>query len=190
MDRFKDQRRPKYNGKESPNEDDDHSLEEEDGGTPEPFGGAKVRRKASRYREHSGDYLHSSLIDEDSRETRLALLHSHRDTSIRFTDKVLKFTGSGKMKRLIFILTDFAIYLIDPETEAMTRRIALAAVEKITRKTELVQVLVDVTKSASDYELEVLISNRFEYNASASLVKEVSFEETEGLNEHTHFESI
>lgn len=53
------------------------------------------------------------------------------DTSIRFTDKVLKFTGSGKMKRLIFILTDFAIYLIDPETEAMTRRIALAAVEKM-----------------------------------------------------------
>lgn len=78
MDRFKDQRRPKYNSKESPNEDDDHSLEEEDGGTPEPFGGAKVRRKAFRYREHSGDYLHSSLIDEDSRETRLALLHSHR----------------------------------------------------------------------------------------------------------------
>ncbi|CAN6869211.1 hypothetical protein Bca4012_044571 [Brassica carinata] len=190
MDRFKDQRWPKYNDKESPNEDDDHSLEEEDGGTSEPFGGAKVRRKNSRYREHSGDYLHSSLIDEDSRETRLALLHSHRDTSIRFTDKVLKFTGSGKMKRLIFILTDFAIYLIDPETEAMTRRIALAAVEKITQKTELVQVLVDVTKSASDYELEVLICNRFEYNASTSLVKEVSFEETEGLNEHTHFESI
>lgn len=106
------------------------------------------------------------------------------DTSILFADKVLKFTGSGKMKRRIFILTDFAIYLIDPETEAMTRRIALAAVEKMclsklsdnffaviipteydlfmasTRKTELVQVMVDVTKSASDYELEVLLSNR------------------------------
>ena len=106
------------------------------------------------------------------------------DTSILFADKVLKFTGSGKMKRRIFILTDFAIYLIDPETEAMTRRIALSSVEKMclsklsdnffaiiipteydlfmasTRKTELVQVMVDVTKSASDYELEVLLSNR------------------------------
>ncbi|CAH8324710.1 unnamed protein product [Eruca vesicaria subsp. sativa] len=125
------------------------------------------------------------------------------DTSIRFADKVLKFTGSGKMKRRIFILTDFAIYLIDPETEGMTRRIGLAAVEKVclsklsdnffaviipteydlfmasTRKTELVQVMVDVTKTASDYDLEVLLSNRFEYNASASLVKEVSFEESE-----------
>jgi hypothetical protein len=49
-----------------------------------------------------------------------------------------------------------------------------------TRKTELVQVMVDVTKSASDYDLELLLSNRFEYNASASLVKEVSFEEAEG----------
>lgn len=35
-----------------------------------------------------------------------------------------------------------------------------------------------------------IVHSRFEYNASASLVKEVSFEETEGLNEHTHFESI
>ena len=79
MYRFKDRRRPKYDGEKSPTEDDDHSLQEEDGGNPEPFGGAKVRKKASRYRERCGDYLHSSLIDEDSRETRLALLHSHYD---------------------------------------------------------------------------------------------------------------
>ncbi|XP_010442888.1 PREDICTED: myosin IB heavy chain isoform X2 [Camelina sativa] len=204
MDRSKVQRRPKYDGDESPppdfdGGDEDHGAGDVDGGDQTPFAGGKVRRKASRFREHRGDYLHVS-----TRPGLMRILEKQGDTSILFADKVLKFTGSGKMKRRIFILTDFAIYLIDPETEAMTRRIALAAVEKMclsklsdnffaiiipteydlfmasTRKTELVQVMVDVTKSASDYELEVLLSNRFEYNASASLVKEVSFQESEG----------
>ncbi|CAL9243362.1 unnamed protein product [Arabidopsis halleri] len=196
MDRFKEQKGPPpdFDGG-----DEDRSVGEVDGGDHTPFAGGKVRRKASRYREHRGDYLHVS-----SRPGLMRILEKQGDTSILFADKVLKFTGSGKMKRRIFILTDFAIYLIDPETEAMTRRIALAAVEKVclsklsdnffaiiipteydlfmasTRKTELVQVMVDVTKSASDYDLEVLLSNRFEYNASASLVKEVSFEESQG----------
>lgn len=65
MDRFKEQRRPKFDGEESPpadvdGGDEDHGVAEEDGGTPEPFAGGKVRRKASRYREHRGDYLHVS----------------------------------------------------------------------------------------------------------------------------------
>lgn len=88
------------------------------------------------------------------------------------------------MKRRILLITDFAIYIVDPDTDALKRRIALAAVEKLclselsdnffsiiipteydllmasTRKTEIVIVLVDATKSASDYELEVSLSNR------------------------------
>lgn len=87
------------------------------------------------------------------------------------------------MKRRILLITDFAIYLVDPETDALKRRIALAAVEKMclselsdnffaiiipseydllmasTRKTEIVTVLVQATKGASE-ELEVAFSNR------------------------------
>lgn len=79
------------------------------------------------------------------------------------------------------MITDFALYIIDPDTDALKRRIALAAVEKLclselgdnflaiiipteydvllasTRKTEIVDALVE---SASDYELDVLRSNR------------------------------
>lgn len=108
------------------------------------------------------------------------------------------------MKRRIFFVTDFAIYIVDPESDSLKRRIALAAVDKIllselndnffaiiipteydllmasTRKTEIVTVLVEATKNASDYELEVVFSNRFEYNAAANLVKEIQFEEVEG----------
>lgn len=88
------------------------------------------------------------------------------------------------MKKRILVITDFAIYLVDPEADVLKRRIALAAVERLclsklsdnffaiiipteydclmasTRKTEIVNVLVEVTKSTSDYELEVVFSNR------------------------------
>ncbi|KAL6574513.1 hypothetical protein OROMI_011798 [Orobanche minor] len=157
----------------------------------EPFMGVEARRKASRHRDYIGDYL-----DVQSR--------NKCDGKVLFADKVLKFTGSGKMKRRILLITDFAIYVVDPNSDVLKRRIALAAVKKLclselsdnffaiiipteydllmasTRKTEIVTVLADATKSASDYELEVFLSNRFEYNAAAKVVKEVQFEEAEG----------
>ncbi|XP_057774268.1 uncharacterized protein LOC130993407 [Salvia miltiorrhiza] len=165
----------------------------------EPFMGVKVRRKASRLRDYQGDY-----IDVQSRPHLMKILEKQGDRKVLFADKVIKFTGSGKMKRRILLITDFAIYIADPDTDALKRRIALAAVEKLclselsdnffaiiipteydllmasTRKTEIVTVLVDATKSASDYELEVALSNRFEYNAAAEVVKTVQFEEVEG----------
>ncbi|KAJ4705894.1 myosin heavy chain-related [Melia azedarach] len=164
----------------------------------EPFMGMKVRRKASLHRDYKGDYL-----DVPSHPYLMKILQKQGDKQVIFADKVLKFTGSGKMKRRILLITDFAIYLVDPETDALKRRIALAAVEKMclselsdnffaiiipseydllmasTRKTEIVTVLVEATKSASE-ELEVAFSNRFEYHAAAEMVKEVEFEEVEG----------
>ncbi|KAH7557748.1 hypothetical protein ACOSP7_027619 [Xanthoceras sorbifolium] len=164
----------------------------------EPFMGMKVRRKASFHRDYKGDYL-----DVPSRPYLMKILQKQGDNQVLFADKVLKFTGSGKMKRRILLISDFAIYLVDPETDSLKRRIALAAVEKIclselsdnffaiiipteydllmasTRKSEIVTVLVEATKGASE-ELEVAFSNRFEYHAAAELVKEVQFEEVEG----------
>ncbi|PSS28567.1 Myosin heavy chain IB like [Actinidia chinensis var. chinensis] len=165
----------------------------------EPFMGVKVRRKASRHRDYRGDY-----IDVPSRPYVMKILDKQGDKQVLFADRVLKFTGSGKMKRRILLITDFAIYVIDPEKDALKRRIALAAVDKLclselsdnffsiiipteydmlmasTRKTEIVTVLVEAIKNTSDYELEVVFANSFEYNASADLVKEVQFEEVEG----------
>ncbi|XP_027942373.1 uncharacterized protein LOC114196067 isoform X2 [Vigna unguiculata] len=113
-------------------------------------------------------------------------------------DKVLKFTGSGKMKYRYLMITDFAVYLIDPATDSLRRRIALAAVEKIcvseltdnfliviipteydlliasARKNEIITAFVEA------YEPEVVSSNRFEYNASSDLVKQIEFEQIEG----------
>lgn len=100
------------------------------------------------------------------------------DQIVLFADKVLKFTGSGKMKCRILLITDFAIYIVDPETDSLKRRIALAAVEKIylselsdnflaviipteydlliasARKNEIITAFVEA------YELDVVSSNR------------------------------
>ncbi|XP_059298856.1 uncharacterized protein LOC132051696 [Lycium ferocissimum] len=165
----------------------------------DPFMGVKVRRKASFHRDYIGDYL-----DVPSRPYLMKILEKQGDKKVLFADKVLKFTSTGKMKRRILLITDFAVYIVDPDIDALKRRISLAAVEKLclselsdnflaiiipteydllitsTRKTEIVNVLVDATRSQSDYELEVLLSNRFEYNATSELVKEIDFEETEG----------
>lgn len=165
----------------------------------EPFMGVKVRRNASRFRDYTGDY-----IDVPSRPYLTKILDKQGDKKVLFADKVLKFTGTGKMKRRILLITDFAIYMVDPETAVLKRRIALAAVEKLclselsdnffainipteydmlmasTRKTEIVTVLVEALKSRSDYELEVEFSNSFEYHAAADLVKQVQFDEVEG----------
>ncbi|KAK9724721.1 hypothetical protein RND81_05G094300 [Saponaria officinalis] len=165
----------------------------------EPFMGVKARRLASMHRDYSGDYLNVS-----SQPLILKILDKQGDRHVLFADKVLKFTGTGKMKRRFLIITDFALYIVDPDSYSLKRRIAVAAVEKLylsklcdnffaivipteydmlmasTRKTEIVTVLVEATKNTSNFELDVIFKNRFEYNPAADLVKEVHFEEVEG----------
>ncbi|XP_073138088.1 uncharacterized protein [Henckelia pumila] len=188
---------------DSPRYDNDSASDNvNDGASKENqnlFVGIKDGWKSSRLRDCTGDY-----INVRSRPYLMKLLEKQGDRKVLFADKVLKFTCSGKMKLRFLLITDFAIYIVDPDTDSLKRRIALAAVEKLcsselcdnflaiiipteydllmasTRKTEIVAVFVETTKSASDYELEVSRSNRFEYNAAAEVVKEVQFEEAEG----------
>ncbi|GLT35841.1 hypothetical protein SLA2020_102590 [Shorea laevis] len=203
MDRYRGQRRVQI--------DDSEGVAQEPNGMrfrpsnnnvtqdQEPFMGIKARRKASFHRDFQGDYL-----DVRSHPFLMKLLQKQGDKKVLFADKVLKFTNSGKMKRRILMITEFAIYIVDPETDALKRRIALAAVDSMclselsdnffaiiipteydlliasTRKTEIVTILVEATKSTSAYQLDVTFSNRFEYRATAELVKEVQFEEVEG----------
>ena len=82
------------------------------------------------------------------------------------------------------MITDFGLYLVDPDADILKRRIALAAVDKLcisklsdnffaiivpteydclmasTRKKEIVDVIVKAIQSTSEYEPEVASSNR------------------------------
>lgn len=140
--------------------------------------------KRARYIKKISCYLLGIVVNSAVISEMFTIFHFPGDKKVLFADKILKFTGSGKMKRRILLITDFAIYVVDPETAVLKRRIALAAVEKLclselsdnffaiiipteydmlmasTRKTEIVTVLVEALKSTSDYELEVEFSNR------------------------------
>ncbi|TYH03397.1 hypothetical protein ES288_A09G216100v1 [Gossypium darwinii] len=155
--------------------------------------------KDSQPSEPKGDYLNVA-----SRPFLMKILQKQGDSKVLFADKVLKFSASGKMKRRNLIITDFAVYIVDPETDGLKRRIALATVDKMclsdlndnffsiiipteydllmagTRKTEIATCLFEAIKTSAQYELEVSFSSCFEYNATADLVKEVQFEEVEG----------
>ncbi|GAV76498.1 Myosin_TH1 domain-containing protein [Cephalotus follicularis] len=139
MDRYKAQRRvqiddsdpPKYDTVEDEEEEDEknngmkstNSNATED---QEPFMGVKARRIASHHWNYKGDYL-----DVPSRPHLLKILQKQGDKQVLFADKVMKFTCSRKMKSRIVLITEFAIYFVDPEMDSLKRRIALAAVDKI-----------------------------------------------------------
>ncbi|PKA55901.1 hypothetical protein AXF42_Ash014573 [Apostasia shenzhenica] len=186
-------------------------TENKENGLPLPFMGMKVRRRASLLKECHGDYVGvtsdpylSKILAKQGNAAFYVLVLFSSDGQVLFADKVLRFTGSGKIKRRILLITDFAIYLIDSDSDVLKRRIALAAVEKLcvselndnffaiiipseydclmasTRRTEIVDTLVEFTRISSGFELEILRSNRFEYNAAADMVKEVEFQEVNG----------
>lgn len=92
------------------------------------------------------------------------------------------------MKRRLMVITDYAIYMVHPESGSLKRRIVLAAVERVwlselsdnffaviipteydllvasTRKSEIVTQLAEATKNSSEFELEVISSNRYAYH--------------------------
>ncbi|CAN6483276.1 unnamed protein product [Victoria cruziana] len=137
-----------------------------------PFMGVKARRGGSLHREYSGDYL-----NVPSDPFLMKMLEKQGDTRVLFADSVLKFTGSGKIKRRGLLITEISIYMVDLEGALFKRRIALSAVEKLllselsdnyfvimvpseydcliasTRKSEIVSVLAEATKDRSISEI-------------------------------------
>jgi Unconventional myosin tail, actin- and lipid-binding len=89
------------------------------------------------------------------------------------------------MKKQILIITDFALYLVDPDSDSLKRRIALAGIDSVcmsnlddnffaiiapseydcliatSRKKEIADAILEATKGASaGYQIDVIISNQ------------------------------
>lgn len=91
------------------------------------------------------------------------------------------------MKHRVLMITNSAMYIVDSDAELLKRRITLAAVDRIclsklsdnffavivpkeydclmasARKTEIVSVLVEASKTSSEYEIGVVFSNRYSF---------------------------
>ncbi|XP_078175168.1 myosin heavy chain-like protein [Carex rostrata] len=170
-----------------------------EGTLPKPFMGVKARRLASFRTAEKGDYL-----DLESNAFLSDILSKRGDQKLLFADRIIKLTGSGKIKQRAMMITDRAIYLADMDSCALRRRISLASIDRLclsklkdnffaliipteydclmasTRKNEIVSILVEATKIKPSYEIGVVFSNRFEYRSAANATKIIQFEEVEG----------
>ncbi|RDX78852.1 hypothetical protein CR513_40792, partial [Mucuna pruriens] len=75
--------------------------------------------RRNRYDSSSPIATSSPRRDYEGTSTLLhKCLHKQGDNKVLLTDKVLKFTSTGKTKCFDLMITDFASYTIDPELNA------------------------------------------------------------------------
>lgn len=177
----------------------------------EPFMGMKARRRSSMHRVFSADY-----IDVPANPTLVKLLSKQGDKQVLFADNVMMVNGKCKLVRRVLIVTDVAVYLLDSTFYRLKHRIPLQNIEKVslselsdnffainipseydclmasTRKSEIVTVLVEAVKqlissNSPENELQVKLSNCFEYYIDAEHIREVHFEPVEGGRIKTTF---
>eukprot|EP00475_Leptophrys_vorax_P007507 TRINITY_DN14754_c0_g1_i1.p1 TRINITY_DN14754_c0_g1~~TRINITY_DN14754_c0_g1_i1.p1 ORF type:complete len:196 (+),score=19.72 TRINITY_DN14754_c0_g1_i1:308-895(+) len=173
----------------------DSSLRTGSGGASVGF--VRVRRRAATHKVFQGDYL--QLADEN--HAILKMLRKQGDQSVVFADTVAKVNRHNRIVPRLLVVTEKALYIIERDTFRLKRRIALEIIESLylseladnflavmvpkefdcllvsTRKTEIVTVLVDATKSTGR-ELKVCFSNKFEYTIDPDTTRQVEFSQT------------
>ncbi|KAL2613888.1 hypothetical protein R1flu_025580 [Riccia fluitans] len=167
----------------------------------EPFMGMKVRRRSSMYRPQNSDYIEAASNDKIHK-----LLTKQGDRQILFAESLMKVTRRGRLARRILLITDVALYVIDPQFYSVKRRVSLLSISKLclsecsdnffaiiipqeydtlfasARKSEIVTVLVDAHKklNRNAEPLEVSFQNQFEYYLDSEHIREVITEQIEG----------
>eukprot|EP01101_Sappina_pedata_P012200 TRINITY_DN8339_c0_g1_i1.p1 TRINITY_DN8339_c0_g1~~TRINITY_DN8339_c0_g1_i1.p1 ORF type:complete len:199 (+),score=52.94 TRINITY_DN8339_c0_g1_i1:73-597(+) len=161
----------------------------------------KERRRSSAHKTFKGDYL--KLSDNIS---ILKIMAKQGDKTIKFSDYVCKVNHRLKMQERILMITDTSIYNLEQTSNMykVKRRIAIGDLGLISmstlpdnffaihipieydylmvssRKIELVIKLLEAYERLTSRPLQVNFSDRFEYKAAASLVKEIVFTKGEG----------
>ncbi|KCV71250.1 hypothetical protein H696_02200 [Fonticula alba] len=164
------------------------------------FLGQKERRRSSAVKMFLGDYL--SLA---SNANIIKVLARHRDQKITFSDIVVKINKRNKMQERILLLTEEAIYNIDPTNHKVKRRIALRELGGVrlsclpdnffclhvpseydylmvsNRKTEIVTKLMESYRELTGGDtLPVAFANTFDYRIDTDVYRDITFSEVEG----------
>lgn len=164
------------------------------------FLGQKERRKSSSVKMFLGDYL--SLASNSS---ILKVLAKNGDSSIIFSDIIIKINKRNKMQERILMVTDQAIYNVDPgSSHKVKRRIPLkdlggASMSTLpdnffclhvpseydyllvsNKKTEIITKIKDAYEKLCGSALSVEFGNSFEYRIDDSVVREILFTNVEG----------
>ncbi|KAG9396903.1 Myosin tail [Carpediemonas membranifera] len=164
----------------------------------ERFEGKKARRKSSALKIFLGDYLGMSTNPQI-----LRLITKHGDSQILFADHVIKVNRRHKMQKRVLLITDQAMYNLDPHLKCK-RRIPLQIIGRISlstmtdnffainipteydylmissKKVEIVTHLKNAYKENQNVELEVMFSDAFTYRIDASTTREIRFSRVKG----------
>ena len=170
-------------------------------GATDKFLGQKERRKSSSVKMFLGDYL--SLA---TNQAILKILAKNGDRSILFSDIIIKINKRNKMQERILLVTEQAVYNIEPSSHKVKRRIALRELGSISlsklpdnffclhvpseydyllvsnKKTEIVSKLVEAFPkvAAANQQLPVHFANSFEYRIDTDVYREILFTNVEG----------
>lgn len=168
------------------------------------FDGKKLRRRASFGKQMQGDYLRlqqSPLMDQLNKD--------YGDTTVHFSAIVSKFNKSYKPEERVLMITDKALYNVDPHGYMVNRRVPLrkiagACVSVLTdgffivqipdeydyvfasnKKTEVVQTLSDCYSAATRQNLRMTVKNVLKHTLKKGEVKEIHFHEDPDVEDTT-----
>jgi len=163
------------------------------------FLGQKERRRSSGVKVFLGDYL--SLSTNQSIQK---ILQKHGDTSVSFSDVIIKINKRNKMQERILLITESAIYNVDPGSYKVKRRIGLKELGSLSlsklpdnffclhvpseydyllvsnKKTEIVTKLVENFENNTGKALPVVFGNCFDYRIDVDTFREIQFTTVDG----------
>lgn len=163
------------------------------------FMGQKERRRSSGLKMFLGDYL--SLA---TNQNIIKILSKHGDTSVSFSDVIIKINKRNKMQERILLITESAIYNIDPGSYKVKRRIDLLELGEIrmsklpdnffcihvpkeydyllvsNKKTEIVSKLVENYASKKGSDIQLTFANSFDYKIDQDTYREIQFTTVDG----------
>eukprot|EP00761_Pharyngomonas_kirbyi_P008029 gb/GECH01008040.1/.p1 GENE.gb/GECH01008040.1/~~gb/GECH01008040.1/.p1 ORF type:complete len:1589 (+),score=433.96 gb/GECH01008040.1/:1-4767(+) len=166
------------------------------------YNGRKMRRRESLDREYLGDYLRLA----DSKNIK-QLFKKYGDNELLFSDGLYKINKMNKKQDRIVVISDKAVYNIDPEKFRVKRRIPVEDIDGVSlssltdgyfvmhvpneydymyesdRKTEIVDVLSNLLQKNTGRNLKLNVSDKFEYNPTGKDIRNVNFVLDEGIED-------
>eukprot|EP01137_Pigoraptor_chileana_P009300 Opistho-2@57329 len=163
------------------------------------FMGQKERRRSSAVKMFLGDHLGLA-----SNVNVVKLLAKNDDKKIVFSDVITKINKRNKMQERVFLMTDTAMYNLEPNSYKCKRRIPLKEIGSVSlsklpdnffalhvpteydyllvssKKTEIVSKILEAYEAVLGKELPITFANSFDYRIDQDTVREIHFSRVDG----------
>jgi len=168
-------------------------------GAKEALRNFKERRKSSVSKSFLGDYCQVSINPSITK-----MMRKNGDNRVEFSDVVIKINKRNKMQERILLISENALYNIEPTSMKVKRRIPFNELGSISlskladnffclhvpreydyllvcnKKTEIVLKVAELYESATGKSLQINLSNCFEYKIDSDVHREIVFASVEG----------